>query len=57
MPRLPHPQRSGGPNITRNIRGEARIIERAFGLDASVLAETVQFASERLALEAAEPAR
>ncbi len=40
-------------NITRDIRGEARIVERAFGLGAPVLAEVVQFVSERLKLEAA----
>ena len=40
-------------NITRDIRGEARIVERAFGLGASVLAETVQFHSEQIELEAA----
>jgi transposase-like protein len=40
-------------NLTHDIRGEARIVERAFGLGASVLAEAVQFLSERLALEAA----
>ena len=40
-------------NLTRDIRGEARIVERAFGLGASLLAEAVQFVSERLELEAA----
>jgi hypothetical protein len=35
-------------NITRHICGEARIVERAFGLGTSVLAEAVQFVSERL---------
>jgi len=40
-------------NITRDIRGEARIVERAFGLGASVLAETVQFLDEQIELEAA----
>ena len=39
--------------ITRDIRGEVRLIERAFGLGASALAEAVQFASEQLDLEAA----
>ena len=33
-------------NITRDIRGEARIVERAFGLGASALAEAVQFGLE-----------
>ena len=40
-------------NITRNIRGEARINERAFGLSASVLAEVVQLVREQLDLAAA----
>ncbi len=40
-------------NITRDIRGEARIVERAFGLGAAVLAETVQFLGEQIELEAA----
>ena len=35
-------------NITRDIRGEARLVERAFGLGASALTEAVQFVSERL---------
>ena len=40
-------------NITRDIRCEARIVERAFGLGASALAEAVQFVCERLKLVAA----
>ena len=40
-------------NLTRDIRGEARIVERAFGLGASALAEAVQLPDERLELEAA----
>ena len=40
-------------NITRDIRGEARIVERAFGLGASALAEVVQYVRERLELAAA----
>jgi hypothetical protein len=40
-------------NITRDIRGEARIVERAFGLGASIPAEAVQFVSAQLELEAA----
>lgn len=40
-------------NLTRDIRGKARIVERAFGLDASALAEAAQFLNERLQLEAA----
>ena len=35
-------------NITNDIRGEARIVERAFGLGASALAEAIQFVRERL---------
>jgi DDE domain len=35
-------------NITRGIRGEARLAERAFGLGASPLAEAIQFISGRL---------
>jgi len=40
-------------NITRDIRGEARLVERACGLGASALAEAVQFVNERIKLEAA----
>ncbi len=40
-------------NVTRDIRGEARIVERAFGLGASALAEAVQFLNARLQVEAA----
>jgi transposase, IS6 family len=40
-------------NITGDTRSEARIVERAFGLGASALAEAVQFVSEQLELEAA----
>jgi hypothetical protein len=40
-------------NLTRDIRGEARIVERAFGLGVAALAEAVQFFSERLELETA----
>ena len=40
-------------NITRDIRGEARLVERAFGLGACALAEAMQFVSERLELQAA----
>ena len=35
-------------NLTRDILGEARLIERAFGLGACALAEAVQLVSERL---------
>ena len=40
-------------NIPRDIRGEARIVERAFGLGVSALAEAVQFVSEHLDFAAA----
>ena len=35
-------------NITRDIRGEARIVERAFGLGACALTEAIQLVGERL---------
>lgn len=35
-------------NLTQDIRGEARIVERAFGIGASVLAEAVALIGERL---------
>ena len=38
-------------NLTRDIHGEARIVERAFGLGPSALAEVVQFVSKRMELE------
>ena len=40
-------------NITRDIRGEARVVERAFGLGGSILAEAVQFVSGQREFEAA----
>jgi transposase, IS6 family len=40
-------------NITGDIRGEARLVERAFGLGASALAEAAQLVSKQLELEAA----
>ena len=40
-------------NVTRDIRGEARIVERAFGLGTSALAEAIQIVNARLAFEAA----
>jgi len=40
-------------NITRDIRGEARIVERAFGLGAPALAEAALLVSEQLQLKAA----
>lgn len=35
-------------NLTQDIRGEARIVERAFGIGAGALAETVTIIGERL---------
>ena len=35
-------------NITRDICGEARLVERAFGLGASALSEVVQLMTQRL---------
>ena len=40
-------------NITRDIRGGARLVKRAFGLGAWALAEAMQFVCERLELQAA----
>jgi transposase, IS6 family len=35
-------------NITRDMRSEARLVERAFGLGPSALAEAMQFVTEQL---------
>jgi len=35
-------------NLAQDIRGEARIVERAFGIGAGTLAETVAIIGERL---------
>jgi IS6 family transposase len=40
-------------NLTRDIRGEARIVERAFGLGPSVLTETIALIGETLNLQQA----
>ena len=40
-------------NLMRDIRGGARIVERAFGLGACALAEAVEFINQRLEREAA----
>ena len=40
-------------NLTQDIRGEARIVERAFGIGASALAETIAIIGERLELQPA----
>jgi IS6 family transposase len=39
-------------NITRDIRGEARIVERAFGLGAFILADALHLVGEHLELAA-----
>ena len=38
-------------NITRDMRGEARLVERAFNLATGVLAEAVHFLSQQLELQ------
>ena len=40
-------------NLTQDIRGEARIVERAFGIGAGVLAEAVALIGESLKLQTA----
>ena len=40
-------------NVTGDICGKARIVERAFGLGTSALAEAVQLINERLDLDVA----
>ncbi len=44
---------AGSFNITGDIRGEARIVERAFGVGPCVLTEAMAFVSDRLEREAA----
>ncbi len=44
---------AGAFNITRDIYGEARLVERAFGLGASVLSEAFQLVTQRLDHQAA----
>ncbi len=39
-------------NITNDIVGQARVVERAFGLGASAMAEAVQFVNAQLTLKA-----
>lgn len=41
------------PPHTLHIRGEARMVERAFGLGASALAEAAQLLNQQLQLKAA----
>ena len=40
-------------NVTGDIRGEARIVERAFGLGASALAEAVNLVTQQLEFQVA----
>jgi IS6 family transposase len=40
-------------NLTQDIHGEARIVERAFGIGACALAEAVAVIGERLNLQTA----
>jgi IS6 family transposase len=40
-------------NLTQDIRGEARIVERAFGIGANALAEAIAILSETLELKPA----
>ena len=40
-------------NLTQDIRGEARIVERAFGIGVSALAEAIEVFGERLKLQPA----
>ena len=42
-----------GFNITRDIRGEARLVERAFGLGACALREAMQLMDDSLDAETA----
>ena len=51
--RLPRKGQASAFNITRHIRGEARIVERAFGLGTSALAEVIQFLDAPLQVLAA----
>jgi hypothetical protein len=38
-------------NLTRDVKGEARIVERAFGIGSSMLAEAVALIEEQLNLQ------
>lgn len=44
---------AGAFNISRDVRGEARLIERAFGLGPYALSEAVRFINQNLELQAA----
>ena len=37
-------------NLTRDVRGEARLVKRAFGVGADALTDAIQFINERLEL-------
>lgn len=50
--RAPRKGQASAFNIRRDIRGETRIVERAFGLGASTLAEAVQLLKEWVEFEA-----
>ena len=39
-------------NLTRDVRGEARLMERAFGVGADALTDAIQFINERLEIQA-----
>jgi hypothetical protein len=39
--------------MTRDVHGEARIVERAFSIGASAVAEAVELVRERIEIEAA----
>jgi transposase, IS6 family len=43
-----HKGQAGVFNIAGDIRGEARLVERAFGLGAPALSEVLVFVTERL---------
>ncbi len=45
--RAPRKGQSAMFNLTRDFLGEARLVERAFGLGASVLTEAIQLVRER----------
>ena len=47
-------KRSGGHlQLIQDIRGEARIVERTFGIDASALAEAIEVFGEKLNVQPA----
>ena len=48
-----HKGQAAAFNLTRDVRGEAHMVQRAFGLGPCALAEAVQFVTEQLELKAA----